>query len=553
MQSPKTTHISPSEWRWVLVVGGVLTALTLLPYAWALAVNATATDWRFMGILANPQDGASYLAKIGQGMRGAWLIQFMHTPEPHTGAVIQVLYPLLGHIAHLLNVSNLFIFHVGRVLATLFMFIALYQFGATVWVRPRPRRLFFILVSVSSGLGWLLLLLDSGLKEIPDLTVPEAYPLYAAYANPHFPLVIGCLALLAAFYVTAFRIDFRQGPTVSNGGLSVFLLTLVAALVLPQALVPFGAALIAYVVMIGIRQRIIPVRELRWVGMFALPAVLMAAYYYAVVTYHPIMDTVWNKQVSAESASPLLMLTAYGLLLIVALPGLARAVRHFEEDGDRLMLIWLVVNFLLIFVPFNQQRRFMTGLIIPVTFFAVRSLEDYWLVRIPERLHTLSLGVLVVFLIPSNLLTLGIPLFGLLNPEAGLEQRLILQIGYGDALDWLAQNGQPDDVVLASPNVSLWIPPYSGRHVVYGHPWESVNAPAKLAQVEDFFSGRACYWPTVERDGYSVRYVLVGPQEREYSAQPGGSDACIADLETVASRVATFGDVFIYQMPVQDQ
>ena len=64
MQSPTSSEITPAEWRWVLIIGGVLAAITLLPYAWALALNATASNWQFMGILANPQDGATYLAKI---------------------------------------------------------------------------------------------------------------------------------------------------------------------------------------------------------------------------------------------------------------------------------------------------------------------------------------------------------------------------------------------------------------------------------------------------------------------------------------------------------
>ena len=180
MQGLKSTHISPAEWRWVFVISGALTALTLLPYAWALAANATAMDWQFMGILANPQDGAAYLAKFGQGIRGAWLLHLVHTPEPHAGAAIQVFYLLLGHLARIINVSNIVIFHLARVVTTLFMFSALYQFGATVWSRLRPRRLFFALVAVGSGLGWLALVLGADASTVPDMTVAEAYPLYIA-------------------------------------------------------------------------------------------------------------------------------------------------------------------------------------------------------------------------------------------------------------------------------------------------------------------------------------------------------------------------------------
>ncbi len=545
MQSLKTTHISSAEWRWVFVIGGILAALTLVPYAWALAANAGSADWQFMGILANPQDGASYLAKIGQGMRGAWLLHFAHTPEPHTGAAIQLFYLMLGHLARLIGVSNLVIFHLARVLATLFMFSALYQFGATVWTRLRPRRMFFALIALGSGLGWLVLLANSALKDVPDFTVPEAYPFYSAYANPHFPLTIGCLALIAGIYLGVFRIDNDSEPSAVNGGLGVLLLTLVVAFVLPQALIPFGGTLAAYVLLRGIRRRAISASDLRWTAMYFLPAALMGLYYYVVLHYNPIMDRIWNGQVAAESASPLLVLTGYGLLLLVAIPGLVRAFMRFEADGDQLMLIWFVVNLLLVFLPFNQQRRLMIGLIIPITFFAVRSLEDFWLNRIPQRTRGLAQVLLIVLVAPSNVLALGIPLFGLVNPEAGLSQRLMVERGYWEAMNWLADNGKPDDVVLAGPNIGLWIPAWSSKRVVYGHPWETLDADVKRAQVQAWYSGENCD-DLLAR--YHVRYVVLGPQERALGDGLPGSDRCYADLAASSSRVLEFTDVSLFEL-----
>ena len=543
MQSQKMTHISPAEWRWVFVLGGFLAALTLLPYAGALAANASSTNWQFMGILANPQDGASYLAKIAQGMRGSWLLHITHTPEPHTGAAIQVFYLMLGHLASLIGVSSLVIFHLARVVATLFMFSALYQFGAAVWTRLRPRRLFFVLVSVGSGLGWLVLLINPSINDIPDVTVPEAYPLYSAYANPHFPLAIGCLALIAALYLTVFRIDHHDDPSLTNGGLGILALTVIVALVLPQALIPFGGTLAVYVLIRAFQKRRIPVYELRWVSMFMLPAALLALYYYLVLSYNPVMALVWNGQVAAQSAPPLLVLTAYGLLFLVAVPGIVRALWHFERDGDQLMLLWLIVNFLLVFLPFNQQRRLMIGLIIPITFFTVRAIEDFWVDRIKPRLHTVALVLLIVLSVPSNVLALSIPLFGLINPEAGLNQKLLVQRGYWDAMTWLAGNGKSDDVVLAGPNVSLWIPAWGDKRVVYGHPWETIDAPTKLAEVTAWYRGEDCAGLLAL---YHVRYVIVGPQERALT--DGGSDVCYADLPDAAIQTETFGDVTLYEL-----
>lgn len=547
MQSQRTTLISPAEWRWVFIIGGALAAMTLLPYAWALAANATATEWQFMGFLANPHEGATYLATIGQGMRGAWLLHYVHTPEPHTGAAIQFFYLLLGHVARWMGVSAILIYHMARVLTTLFMFTALYQFGATVWTRLRPRRLFFGMISIGSGLGWLLLLLDSSIPNLPDVTVPEAFPLYAAYAAPHFPLTIGVLALLAANYVTVFRIDFDEMPTVTNGGLAVILLTVLIAIVLPQAMVPLGVGLAVYLSVRFYSRRAISLPELTWFGLFAFPAGVFAAYYYAVLAFNPAMAAS-NAQVQTSGISPLLVLVGYGLLLLTAIPGLWRAIRQFEEDGDQLMLIWLLVNFVLVFWPSNYQRRFMTGLIIPVTFFAVRSLEDYWLRRFPpgqENLRNAVMLVLIVFLMPSNILALGVPLFGLFNPADGLEQRLLVEHGYWEAMVWLDEHGTPDEVVLSSPNVGLWIPAWGGKRVVYGHPWETLDAETKLAEVEAWYRGEGC---EALLAAYGVDYVVVGPQELALGEGFPAADACYADLESRSVQVETFDDVTVYTL-----
>lgn len=542
MQRLKTTHVSPSEWRWVFIFGGILAVITLLPYAWALGANASAAEWQFMGVLANPQDGASYLAKIAQGTRGAWLLKFMHTPDPHTGAGIQTFYPLLGHVANLAGLSNVVIFHLARIVTTLFMFSALYQLGATIWARQRPRRLFFTLTALGSGLGWLVLLIDPSITDVPDLVVPEAYPFYAAFANPHFPLTIGALALIAATYLDAFRIDAREEPSVTNGGLTIFLLALIVALVLPQALVPLGGTLAVYLVFLALKQRRLPVLELRWVSMLFLPSILMAAYFYAVVTYNPIMQA-WNLQITNPSASPWLVIAGYGVLVIVALPGLVRAVRRFEADGDQFMLVWLVVNLLLVFLPFNHQRRFMIGLIMPITFFAVRSLEDFWFARMAQRWHGLATVLLVVLILPSNVLAMGIPLFGLMNPEAGLDQRLLVEHGYWEAMTWLDAHGTSDEVVLASPNPALWVPAYGNKRVVYGHPYETIDGPARQAQVLDWYSGAECYWPTDAQDGYHITYVLQGPQEQALAT---GESACEIPVEAAQIERLEWDGVTLY-------
>mgnify|MGYP001345878526 FL=1 len=71
--------ISRREWAWVAAAGVLILLAANLPYALAYA----APDGRvFGGILFALEDGLSYLAKMRQGWRGAWLFTLPYTAEP---------------------------------------------------------------------------------------------------------------------------------------------------------------------------------------------------------------------------------------------------------------------------------------------------------------------------------------------------------------------------------------------------------------------------------------------------------------------------------------
>ena len=534
MQSGFTAHIAKSEWRWVIFVSVALVLLAYAPYVVLVLSGVSGSDWQFMGVLHNSRDGATYLSKMMLGAEGEWLVHFQHTPDPHDGAFIQVIYPALGQLAGLTGTSIIVVFHIIRTVASMFMYMALYQLAATIWMKIRTRRLFFILVSIGAGFGWLYAILSGGAVDAPDLSIPEAFPLQSTFVNVHFPLAIGCLALLLSVIVTVFRPGAKEEPTVSNGGLLVALLSLMLGLLYPQALVPLGEAALVYVVLLWTSTRQIPRREFLWLLTITLPALPMAVYYGAVVMYNPAMAQ-WSQQNVTPAPSPLVMLIGFGLPLLLALPGLAQAVRRFyESHDDRFMLIWLVVIVILIYLPTNIQRRFAVGMMLPVAYFATRALEAFWFQRVTSRRWRYRL---VVLLLPLLLLT---PFFALFVPTLPAlvnrpqdAQGLFLKRDYIAAFDWLKNRTSRDDVILASETVSQWIPGWVGARVVYGHPYETLQAVTRDGQVKDWYRGQ-CDDLIAQ---YHVKYVLYGPEE----AASGGTQ-CLDTLQPVARS----GEVTIY-------
>ncbi len=551
--TPTMGDVSRQEWRWVAFWGGFLVTLTLIPYA--IAILASNNDWAFMGVLANPQDGATYFAKIEEGREGNWLYELQHTPQSHTPAGAFTIYLLLGQIARLVGVSPFVIFHLARIAASLFMFTAIYRLGAHVWLRIRPRRLFFAITSVATGLGWLMIPFMSANRIPPDLGIPEAFPLYAAYANPHFPLSIACLAMLTGIYINVFRPGYDQAPTVENGGSLVLFYAVTLSIVQPPALVGLGGALFVLTAITAYNQRAIPWHEVRWVAMLGLAGLPILIYYILLFTTNDVFSDFNQQNITLSPPIPF-ALASYGLLLVLAIPAINRARKHFERDGDQLMLLWLMISAFTLYMPHPLQRRFFIGLIIPIVYFVVRALEDYWFERITKRWHRIALVMVFVLMLPSNFITLLIPLFGVVsNQEQGANAGLMLDRDYVDMFTWLDGFGVENEVVLASPDVSLWLPAATPLRVVYGHPYETVPNDQRRQAVEDFFEGRDCDRVFSYANVFTIDYLVVGPMElqmaldaREENPEDAFID-CIAQIVASvadAQAVQTFGDVSLY-------
>lgn len=546
MQIFPNDNVSKSERRWVTIWSAFLIIITFIPYIWAsLGVS---DDWHFFGILAVPQDGASYLSKIREGINGEWLTELRYTPEANDATGLFIFYTFLGHVARIFGFSNIVVFHLARMATSLLMFSALYQLGANTWQRTRPRQLFFWFVIVGSGFGWLAVTLDQTLIS-PDIYAPEAFPLYAAFSTPHYPLIIAMLALIATQYLEVFQPGFKALPTTQNGGLNIIGYTIVLALLEPIILITIGTAILIFMIWVGWQRRKMPWFELRWFAMLFLPSFPVLFYYVIVFSNDPILAE-YNTQLSNLTPNIFVLFIAYGAVFLIALPSIYRSIRYFRHNGDQLMLIWLLVNLIVLYLPLNVQRRLLIGLTIPLAYFAIRAIEDFWLDRIPKRYHLGAIIMIFVVILPSNVLTIVLPIYGITNStEAGAEAGTIIQEPYVNVYRWLEDNGNEDEVVLASPQMSLWIPVETDLRVVYGHNLETVPNKTRQNQVKDFYMGIDCSSLFADDIAFTIDYVVWGPSEKLLTeGEDNETSRCLAQIVEQATLQVEFsnGEVMLY-------
>lgn len=510
----------PRFWILALTVVAVF-ALTNLPYIFA--AQAAGSKFVFGGFLLNPLDGNSYLAKMYQGWRGDWRFTLPYTAQSGNGSYLFLFYLFLGHLARWLNLPLLLVFHIFRILGTAGMLVALYFFFKTTLVEERLYLPAFVLASLGSGLGWLLLPLGAFTA---DYWVAETYPFLSAYANPHFVIGLALLLWILAQQALPRRLVLKDG-----------LFIVLAALAL-SVISPFGV-IIALVIsgswMLLISRRdisgrvhsranfwqLILAEPFLWILIGGLP---LSIYDFWIARVDPFLAG-WNLQNITSAPALWDTLVSLSPAILFALVGAWAVHRKPNQgipSGYRLLILWAISGLLLLYAPFELQRRFMMGLYIPLAGLAVIGLASL-AERIQKRMSFLFLLVFLLSL-PTNLLVL-------LAAQRGAQTRdpqIYLTRGERMALTWIEENTAPADLILASPQMGLFIPAYTGRRVIYGHPFETVNAEVKKELVSQWFgedrtSNSTAVFGTKSQDflyQQHINYIFLGPREQALGGLP---------------------------------
>jgi hypothetical protein len=501
----KTTR---EERRWALLWAVLIVGLTCLPYL--VAWTATPADMQYTGLLINHYDGESYYAKMQQGARGDWLFHLAFTPEPHDGAYIFAFYLALGHLAAATGLPIPLVYHMARVVTGLFLLLVAYQFIARFADRLPSRRAAYLLLGFSAGLGWLLAPL--GLTTA-DLWVAEAFTFLSILANPHFPLAIGLMLLL---FLNILDVQPQPSPSPGRGTearhISIARLIGAAGLGLLLAVIqPFAVpiALVVSGVFLGVltwHERRLPWGEIAVTGAAAAAAAPVMLYDFYVYRTNPALAA-WSAQNLTPSLPPWDYALGYGLILLLAVGGMVIAVRRGART-DLFLLAWVGSVVVLLYVPFALQRRFITGLHVPLTLLATLSLEQIVWPRVRTRRRRFVTALIVGFTALTNLFVAVITVAGVAQGQ----HPLVMTADEAGAFAWLHENTAWTDTVLAPPDFGVFVPAWAGNRVVYGHPFETIDAETKKAEAAHFYSAEA---NSAERrdllERYGVRYVLFLP------------------------------------------
>jgi hypothetical protein len=498
--------MSRAELRWVAIASAIVLLLTSLPvlYAWHLAD----ADHVFTGFVYNNEDCNSYIGKMQLGAQGEWLFHLFYTAEEHEPAMAVPVHILLGKLAAATGLPLVLTYHLARVALGFVLLLTVYAFVARFTSDVTVRRLAWALTAAGSGLGWLLTLvgLANWLGALPlDFWVPEAYVFLVLYHLPHLALAESLLLWSLLWALDSFE-QRKVGPAIKSG-----LAAMGMALVVPFYVGVLAAVLGAFLVAVSLKQRRIPWQmagQAALVGALVAPVIVYNAW---VFTTNPVFRQ-WAAQNTILSPHPVHYLLGYLLLIIPAIPGAIQALR--ERDTRWLLpLAWLLVVPVLVYIPFNLQRRMIAGAQVPLALLAARGLVSWAQGR--TRTWRLDLVAWVALVSLSNVLLLS----GSLLEVTHLAPPIFRPAAEIAAIDWLAGQAQPDDVVLSSYEAGNFIPTRAEVRVLLGHGPETLYYEEKREDVRRFFDpATEDGWRQDLMTRYGIDYIFWGPVERALGA-----------------------------------
>jgi hypothetical protein len=445
-----------SHWRLPLVTGLVLAVVTAVPYVYGYL--AQPHDQVFLGFFYLGDDANTYLAKMRQGWEGAWSWQNRYTTEPSPAAYLFMFWLVLGHLAALLHLPLIVVFHLARIAAAFALMAAAWAFISHFIEEAAARRFAFFFCAIGLGMGYVIQALGhpvlfGNVTDTLDWRMPELTAFYSILALPHF-------AWSGVFAATGVVLTLKA---IQRGSLGLGVLAGAAwlgqASIHPQMPILMGGATAVALVLR-------PASPRGWLAAgiaFAIPAPYILYSYLAFVGNPEVQRWTFHSK-NALPPESFSLFFALAPQLLLALVGLPIALRKRRRE-DIFLVAWLVLLAAILYLPNpagDLRRRFLDGLYLPLVVLAAMGMYESILPRLRSaRAQRLVPFSWVAFAAVGSAFLVLAPL-----AVATQSQYSISRAEY-DGLNWLGT--EPAGRVLSMPGVGLLVPAYSPDTVYVGH------------------------------------------------------------------------------------
>jgi hypothetical protein len=482
------------EWRLPIVMGLVLAVVTAIPYVYAYATQQPGHV--FMGFFYLGDDANTYLAKMRQGWEGSWSWQNRYTTEGSPSAYLFMFWIVLGHIAAVLHLPLIVVFHLARIAAAFALMGAGWLLIRHFIQDPAARRFAFFFLAIGLGMGYVIQALGhpvifGNVTDTLDWRMPELTAFYSVLALPHF-------AWSGVFAALGIALTFKaiQRPSLLLG-FAAGLAWLGQASIHPQMPILMGGA-----TAVAMLVRRPPTRR-GWAAgaiAFLVPAPYILYSYLAFVGNPEVQRWTFHSK-NALPPETISFLLAIAPQLVLALIGIPGAIRRRTRE-DVFLVAWLVLLAAILYLPNpagDLRRRFLDGLYLPLVILAARAMYE----EILPRVRSLRGRALIPFSYVA-FAAIGSAFLVLAPIAVAAEPQYSMSVAAYDGLVWLGN--QPAGRVLSMPGVGLYVPAYSPDTVYVGHYDETFDYANKTQTALALLTGKADLEQFAQQN--QIRYIV---------------------------------------------
>jgi hypothetical protein len=487
--------LSKKEPLIVLAIFFLALGLNFFPFLWRSFT--TPENKVFTGAQFYTDDYAVYVSYLKQGEQGRWTVTDKYTHEPHPASLIHEEYLLWGKLWGWLGVSPILAYHLGRLVFGLLFLSLTYLLLLKFFPGTQEsvlRLASLALICFSAGF-----IEKTGLPYLNWLT--EVDPTQRLASLMHY--LIGFDSLLAIFIIF-----WSQ----KKNWLWVLALSIITGFILPSSLLMVVTTLLIFGVLTRFSDKGLGKLILVLLLGF-LPFLLYSLYIFKIPPWSHILALEKTNRGPFTLEQYLLSL---GIIAFVFPLGLLDL-----KNRRRLVLFllsWIAATFIWIFgladiFGFNPTRFLQIPVFIPLAVLGV-------------------LGVSRVFKKPpiSGMLICLMLLAGLPTIRLSFKNQLLLNADYPplvypnkslvEAMTFLEENSQPEELVLTFYYAGNLLPFFSGNQVYLGHLQETLDYDLKAAKAKEFFVGKMA--PEQARQFLEeslTNYVFWAPQEKSFGGR----------------------------------
>ena len=466
----------------------------------------------------HPKEGGDqmvYFSLIRQAAEGKNLLLNLYTNESQIG-LISPLWWLIGKIVAITKGSIEIIYYLITIVSSIGLLLFINHLIKPLFASGFFRQLTLYVIAFGGGLGWLyfpkivlinISKLDLLATPLPvDLWYSEGFGFHTLQHSPLF--VITQALIIYLLWVVAEKYESLIWTKRILIGLLAGLLTLIH---------PYDAIiLVAFIFVFGFFEK--KQNLFNWwlkLWPIIIACVLALSYFYFLRYFDPSFLG-WSKQNITQSPHPFSYILGYGFLLVPAFFG-GRLLYKENNLRGRWLLIWVFLVIFLIVFPFvtNVQRRFGSGIYIPLSILAVYGLSK-WIKDMSKvwALLTICFYVTLISITAVVSIILNIKIIDLKTALT------FISSSENEAMSYYKNHSNVNDVLLTTKDVGNIVPAKIAKKVYIGHGHQTVKWIEKGIFTEWFYKNigleESKHNELVRR---GINYVWIGPSEEKFPLQ----------------------------------